>query len=212
MKKCLFALFLILGNSAYATPFIYTFKGEVVAPIIEDLMPVRIGDPAEYRFLVDRDLPGYQTKNGVNIYDGITYFADYLGGGPYVTLSIDEQQSWNYGFDDPDPAGRIQVQGSIDEPNTYSSVYVYSYGDWTVGTVFNGHMQSRGPNNDYRDIYSVLTLTEISPFQSVPEPSSLVLIAIGGIVLSVLTMRGGFPLRMGKPKYTSIKCQAQTIA
>jgi hypothetical protein len=189
MKKSLLVLFLIFTNSALATPFIYTFKGEVVAPIIEDLMPVRIGDPAEYRFLVDRDLPGYQTKNGVNIYDGITYFADYLGGGPYVTLSIDEQQSWNYGFDDPDPAERIQVQGSIDAPNIYSSVYVYSYGDWTVGTAFIGHMQSRGPNNDYRDIYSSLILTDISLVESVPEPSSLALFALGAMGMIVLLNR-----------------------
>lgn len=189
MKKSLMVIFLVFGDSALATPFIYTFKGEVVAPIIEDLMPVRIGDPAEYRFLVDRDLPGYQTKNGVNIYDRVTYFADYLGGGPYVTLSIDEQQSWNYGFDDPDPAGRIQVQGSIDGPNIYSSVYVYSYGDWTVGTSFRGHMQSRGPNNDYRDIYSTLILTDISPVGSVPEPSTLALFAMGAIVTIVLIGR-----------------------
>lgn len=190
MKKlCLFLV--VLVNSALATPFIYTFKGVVVEPVILDLMPMRVGDLAEYRFLVDRDQPGYQTKNGVIIYDAAgSYFVDYLGGGPYVTLSIDEQQSWNYGFDDPKTStGRIQLVGSIDEQNTYSFIQVYSYENWAVGNTYNGHMQSRGPNNDYRDIYSILTLTDISPVGAVPEPNSLALLTLGAVGIAVFVRR-----------------------
>lgn len=183
MKKALLVLFLAFADSTLAIPFIYTFKGVVVEPIILDLMPVRVGDSAENRFLVDRDLPGYQTKNGLIIYDVTgSYFADYLGGGPYVTLSIEEQQSWNYGFDDSKTStGRIQLVGSIDDQNTYSFIQVSSYEDWAVGNTYTGHMQSRGPNNDYRDIYSVLTLTDISAVETVPEPTSLALLTMGVI-------------------------------
>jgi ubiquitin C-terminal hydrolase len=107
-----------------------------------------------------------------------------LGGGPYVTLSIDEQQSWNYG-DDGEFSKRISLTGSLDGPNIYSFISVYSPtpSDWVVGQLYSGHMQARGPNNDYRDIYSSLILTDISPFEAVPEPSSFILFGVAVIVM-----------------------------
>lgn len=188
MNKALFVLVLVFADSALAIPFIYTFSGHVVEPVIDGLMPVEVGDPAEYRFLVDRDLPGYQTKDGVIIYGAGQYYADYLGGGPYVTLYVDGQQSWNY-MDDGPETGHYQIVGSLDGFNIYSFIQVSSYEGWAVGNTYNGHMQGRGVNNDYRDIYSVLTLTDISPVATVPEPSSLALLAMGALGMIVLKRR-----------------------
>jgi hypothetical protein len=176
--------FVMACNIGFAAPMLYTFTGHATGTGPSNDMNVFDGDFAEYRFLVDQDLPGFQTTNGVATYYTREYYADYLGGGPYTTLSIDWQQSWNYGGDGF-YSGKIQIVGSVDLPNTYSfiEIFSYDYDQWIVGNTYSGYMQSRGPNNDYREIFSELILRDVSPAQSVPEPASILLFVVGAVGL-----------------------------
>lgn len=180
----------LISSCLYATPILYTFTGAVTSVNVDD-MGIVVGDYAEYRFLVDRDLSGYYTDNGTQIVinDPHYFYVEYLGGSPYYALSTDNVRTHNSGYEERGNVNLIQFEGSITTPNSWSFINVSSRHnlEWVIGSHYTGRNLSFGVNSDYREIFSDLILSDITPFTgspAVPEPTTIGLFAFGLFALA----------------------------
>lgn len=175
-----------LLNIAHAVPMFYTFSGTVDSSnddVLAASYGLGIGASVSYTFMIDLDLAGSVTQNGVttnhsDIPGTVDYFfVDYVGGSenPEAYRSYNE---FNLGETRPGSNSDYLTGGNnlllIDLNDR--SVHEWLLGDlflftdfWTLDLI------------DY-DVIGFATLSGISdtnPHASVPEPAGLLLLAAG---------------------------------
>lgn len=213
MKRYLVSLvtgLVIFGSvgSVSAALVTYSFRGKVTSitrdvEITEGL--IAIGDPVEFNFNLDFDLPGLLVRhNGQSIerpdhdieVEKVDHFwTDYIGGsdiGPIGEIATPDPSSiaeFNYGLS----VGR-KVNGVIVQKtgylyggpnNNWVSIENYSKNaqDWEAGSRgFSFRHIVKNQDNDDAWIRGNLELVSTSPLAAVPEPASAILALVLGLV------------------------------
>lgn len=213
MKRYLVSLvagLVVLGSvgSVSASLVTYNFRGNVTSitrdvGITEGL--IAIGDPVEFTFNLDFDLPGSQVRyNGQFIErvdhdieaEKVDYFwTDYVGGsdigpiGEITTPNPNRYEKINYGLS----VGRkvngeiVQKTGYLYGGPTYNWVSIENYSknvqDWETGSrgFYFRHIVGNQEEDDAW-IRGNLELVEKSPLTAVPEPASAILVLVVGLV------------------------------
>jgi len=203
LLKYLAGIICLLGsiNSALATPYLYTFEGYISrlsdnTGIVGDAGK-RGGSGISYTFLVDLELDGYiqQTDTLINNYTDMAD-TDY-----FYTELVDSEikpdpaelytvfagtQSINLGVDKTTLPRLSRLWGGNGYHNVSVGTGLFNFSDWTIGTHLIGSESIYSALvNDYSRIYSELRLTAIDEVTSVPEPSALLLLGAGLIVLRI---------------------------
>lgn len=188
------------GGSAQATPLTYTFEGQISriydSAGILSAQGVSLGDSVVYTFLVDTDLSATHTlvDGSVYTYPDLPirdyFFADLVGdglvdevnGGIYnAPFHVAE---YNRGFTDLNHGLTSFVGGSNDNYVSVSSNNTFA--DMIAGlTNVLGYEHARDNLGNAGSFYADMTLTSVTDATSVPEPSSILLLAIGILTFGV---------------------------
>jgi len=208
-------ILLSFSGKAQAVPMYYTFEGtveyayEFSAGLLGGLA---VGDSLSYTMMMDFDVQGTITAADGTTYtysDGLSYvgapneryydyfYTDYIGGSALMGGS-GNTTGVNYGYEidftDPDP---IYNDGVIAYGDTGDYFYLYRSGSlienfvvgttgWTAMDEIWGASGMEEARIESRNMVLV-SISDTNPYASVPEPSTLILLASG--MLGLLAFR-----------------------
>jgi len=198
----LFLVFLITTFcNSFGSPMLYTFDGTVGESAWNTQF--HVGDHVDFKFIVDFDRPAETWTGGSVEYSTAAIIGDDTYDYFYAKMVEGTVLSWNgtytgpksYGGNVRRTDGVITLSGltSFTDDPYEDFVWIASepccndVRDWVVGDHFSVDNEVHSKNERvYADgssawTYSAMTLTSIDPYTypSVPEPSSLMLVASG---------------------------------
>ena len=202
------AAFLLAMGRPSAVPLYYSFSGEVVYSNIASRVP---GQTVNYTFLVDRAVHGH-TLDGSGaasvINDDIeavdffrlSFLSQYIGGDALTTDNpASPIKESSFAGVDQVHEGEIfsAVRGSNPDPSGFDLIDIFSedarIGDWTVGQKLRGENfvenAEGAENSDYTSQLTLVGISDINPFPTVPEPSALALFGFGVLGMGFLARR-----------------------
>lgn len=209
------AILITLVSGLQAMPLYYSFSGTVFGNT--GIAGYTLGQDVSLVLAVDRAKPGYRDYNGTRFVDSDTpdedYFqVDYLAGDLASDAAASNRLDSHTGF--AYAGGYLWLTFSNLDPsgNDYFTIQDWSHtlDTWTVGQggISGSHIMWDDDIWWYQTANMTLTLTDISATNplayagpdAAPEPSGIVLIAIGLAGLALAAHRRGNARATGRPR------------